>query len=276
MSLYVILSRVWIKWNTLSNCVLESIEGPSESKEASVQKKDARKMGRGARKKISLLQVKVTEDEIINVMFNMPNGKSTRPDGYTTDGSLKVMQIQLGYSRNYEGEGSSREIGHSLGKENNVFLDNVSWVEKLETSSNDNDYHKEVSYLAVEPHKEDPLEPKWNVVVKMTLRDLFNIDLEIYIYAEMQNEDVLLKHCNNYYSDDGIFPWIRESVDGVTLDVPTPKSSTHIIESGDDFIEDDEYSSYEDDLGCDNTNGDISGDDEDFFDEFQQGDKDDN
>ncbi|KAL3498475.1 hypothetical protein ACH5RR_041207 [Cinchona calisaya] len=71
----------------------------------------------------------------------------------------------------------------------------------------------------------------------MTPRDLFNIDLEIDIYAEIQNEDRLLKHCNNDYIDDGIFPWLREGVYGVTLDAPTPKSSTHIIEGTSEGIE---------------------------------------
>ncbi|KAL3533580.1 hypothetical protein ACH5RR_007101 [Cinchona calisaya] len=102
-------------------------------------------------------------------------------------------------------------------------------VEKLETSSNDNDYHKEISYLATGPDK-------W--------------------VRNMQNKDGLSKHCNNDYSDDEIFTWVREGVDGVTLNVPTPKSSMNIIQcgfGGDDFIEDDEYSSSEDDLGCDNT-----------------------
>ncbi|KAL3510063.1 hypothetical protein ACH5RR_029464, partial [Cinchona calisaya] len=56
----------------------------------------------------------------------------------------------------------------------------------------------------------DPLDPEWNVVVKMTPRDLFNIDPEIDIYSDMQNEDGLSKNCNNDYSDDGIFPWFRE------------------------------------------------------------------
>ncbi|KAL3529161.1 hypothetical protein ACH5RR_008483 [Cinchona calisaya] len=180
----------------------------------------------------------------------------------------------------YKGcEGSSREIGRALGKENIIFSDNVSWVqahryvlgnlevvdpfrrehkrlsevekprmsnyererihnetfhkwfkkhvEKLETSSNDIVYHKEISYLAAGPDK-------W----------VRKID----IYSDIQNEDGLSKHCNNDYSDDGIFTWVRE---------------------------DDDYSSSEDDLGYDNKNGDTSGDDDDFFDEFQQGDEDD-
>ncbi|KAL3504127.1 hypothetical protein ACH5RR_033968 [Cinchona calisaya] len=100
----------------------------------------------------------------------------------------------------------------------------------------------------------------------MTPSDLFNIDLEIDMYSNMQNEGGLSKHCNNDYGDDGIFPWVRKGVDGITLDVPTPKSSTNIIEcgnDGDDFIEDDDYSSFEDDLGCDNTNGNTSGNDDD-------------
>ncbi|KAL3537419.1 hypothetical protein ACH5RR_000785 [Cinchona calisaya] len=123
-----------------------------------------------------------------------------------------------------------------------------------------------------------PLDPKWNVVVKITPRDLFNIDPKIDINVEMQNKDGLSKHCNDDYSDYGIFPWVREGVDGDKLDALTPKSSTHIIESGDsgdDFIEDDEYFSYKDNLGYDNRNGDTR-DDDDFFDEFHQGNEDDN
>ncbi|KAL3533100.1 hypothetical protein ACH5RR_006621 [Cinchona calisaya] len=112
----------------------------------------------------------------------------------------------------------------------------------------------------------------------MTPQDLFNIDPEIDIYSYMQNEDRMSKHCNNDYSNDGIFPWVRKGVDGVTLDAPTQKCSTNIKcgNSGDDFIEDDEYSCSEDDLGCDNTNSGTSGGDDDFFDEFQQEDKDNN
>ncbi|KAL3537852.1 hypothetical protein ACH5RR_001218 [Cinchona calisaya] len=103
--------------------------------------------------------------------------------------------------------------------------DTFCQVEKLETSSNGKDYHKEVSYLAAGPDK------------------------------------------------------VKEGVDRVTLDALTPKSSTNIIEygdDGDDFIEDDDYFSSEDDLRSDNTNGDTSGDDDDFIDKFQQGDEDDN
>ncbi|XP_071904478.1 uncharacterized protein [Coffea arabica] len=112
----------------------------------------------------------------------------------------------------------------------------------------------------------DALEPEWNIVVKMTPRDLFIIDLEINICEDIQDEHSTWQHVNNNNSEDSNVSWARESVDGVILDAQTTKSKTHVAEVDDGFFSD------EDNLGIGNTIDDTS-DDDDFFDKVQQGDK---
>nr|XP_027124355.1 uncharacterized protein LOC113741067 [Coffea arabica] len=110
------------------------------------------------------------------------------------------------------------------------------------------------------------LEPEWNIVVKMTPRDLFIIDPEINICEDIQDEHSGWQHVNNNNSEDSNVSWVREGVDGVILDAQTTKSKAHVAEVDDGFFSD------EDNLGIDNTIDDTS-DDDDFFDKAQQGDK---
>ncbi|XP_071913572.1 uncharacterized protein [Coffea arabica] len=112
----------------------------------------------------------------------------------------------------------------------------------------------------------DALEPEWNIVVKMTPRDLFIIDPEINICEDIQDEHSAWQHVNNNNSEDSNVSWVREGVDGVILDAQTTKSKAHVAEVDDGFFSD------EDNLGIDNTIDDTS-DDDDFFDKAQQGDK---
>nr|XP_027071665.1 uncharacterized protein LOC113696453 [Coffea arabica] len=112
----------------------------------------------------------------------------------------------------------------------------------------------------------DALEPEWNIVVKMTPRDLFIIDPEINICEDIPDEHSAWQHVNNNNSEDSNVSWVREGVDGVILDAQTTKSKAHVVEVDDGFFSD------EDNLGIGNTIDDTS-DDDDFFDKAQQGDK---
>lgn len=126
---------------------------------------------------------------------------------------------------------------------------------------------------------QDPVDPNWHVALKMTPRDLFNVDPEVNVTEDFEDYYVDQRQ-NNEEGDIDDMPWVREDIEGLIINASTTMVRENIHPTGEIDITDpnDEVSTSDEDDEIEESNSDSSAganDDDDFFEEFGTSNEDD-